>query len=98
MYKSPQKAVKLLRGELVIQTHSPDRSDVTEAMLEGWYREKAHLLFANRIEVNLGRFPESERFRPTAVIVRELRQRWGSLSPGGKLLLNRRLIEAPVIT
>ena len=28
--------------------------------------------------------------------MRRLRQRWGSMSPGWRLMLNRRLIEAPV--
>lgn len=91
-----QKAVKLLRGELVIQTHSPDRPEVTQAMLESWYKAKAREWFPERLSVNLQRFPDSERFQPTALVVRTMRQRWGSLSPGGRLLLNRRLIEAPV--
>jgi predicted metal-dependent hydrolase len=33
--------------------------------------------------------------RPKALIVRQLKQRWGSMSPGARLMLNRRLIEAP---
>ena len=91
-----QRSVKLLRGELVVQTHHPLSPDVTHAMLEAWYREKAKAKFAERIEVNLQRFPDAEKFRPKAVIIRALRQRWGSLSPGGRLLLNGRLIQAPL--
>lgn len=91
-----QRAVKLLRGELVVQTSSPQQPEATRAMLEGWYKAKAQQWFADRLEICLQRFPESERFRPTNLLIRTMRQRWGSLSPGGRLLLNRRLIEAPV--
>ena len=43
----------------------------------------------------LHRFPDADRFRPAGLIVRRMEKRWGSLSPSGRLLLNRRLIEAP---
>ncbi len=46
--------------------------------------------------MNLLRFPAPDDFRPKGLIVRHLRQRWGSMSPSGRLLLNRRLIEAPM--
>lgn len=91
-----QRSVKLLRGEIVVQTNHPLSPDVTQAMLEAWYRQKARTKFAERVQVNLKRFPDPARFHPRAVIIRALRQRWGSLSPGGRLLLNRRLIQAPV--
>jgi predicted metal-dependent hydrolase len=90
------RAVKLLRGELVVQTSSPQLPEITKAMLDGWYKAKAQQWFADRLDICLQRFPESERFRPTNLLIRTMRQRWGSLSPGGRLLLNRRLIEAPV--
>ena len=65
------------------------------AVREG-YRERAHVKFAERTEHNLGRFPDPETFRPRGLIVRQIKLRWGSMSPAGRLHLNRRLIEAPV--
>ena len=50
------------------------------------------------LEASLVRFPDPEAFRPKGLIVRRMEKRWGSLSPSGRLLLNRRLIEAPVDT
>ena len=51
-----------------------------------------------RLEASLGRFPDPEAFRPKGLMVRRMEKRWGSLSPSGRQLLNRRLIEAPVDT
>lgn len=43
----------------------------------------------------MGRFPDADRFRPAGLIVRRMKNRWGSLSPAGGLLVNRHLIEDP---
>lgn len=91
-----QETVKLARGFIVVQTHRPNRSEVTRELVENWYRGRAHTKFSERIEVNLLRFAVPEDFRPKGVIIRQLRQRWGSMSPEHRLLLNRRLIEAPI--
>lgn len=91
-----QERVKLIRGFITVQTHRPGRPNVTRDLVETWYREKAHLKFRERIEVNLQRFSNPDAFRPEGLIVRHLRQRWGSMSPSHRLLLNHRLIEAPV--
>lgn len=91
-----QAGVKLVRGFIVVQTHRPERAEVTRELVEAWYQKRAHAKFAERLEINLLRFPSSEDFRPKGLIVRQLRQRWGSMSPASRLLLNRRLIEAPL--
>lgn len=91
-----QAGVKLLRGFIVVQTHRPERVEVTRELVEAWYRQRAHAKFAERLEINLLRFPSPENYRPKGLIVRQLRQRWGSMSPASRLLLNRRLIEAPL--
>jgi predicted metal-dependent hydrolase len=91
-----QQAVKLSHGYFMVQTHRPLSPDVTKGLIEDWYRQKAHAKFAERIEVVLKRFPDSELRRPRGLVVKHLKQRWGSMSPGARLLLNRRLIEAPV--
>lgn len=91
-----QATVKLVRGFIVVQTHRPRREDITRKLVEEWYQDRARIKFAERIEFNLSRFPDPEAFRPRGVIVRRISQRWGSMSAAGRLLLNRRLIEAPV--
>ena len=91
-----QESVKLIRGFIVVQTHRPTRPEVTRELVEAWYRDRAHIKFPERIELCLGLFPDPEAFRPMGLIVRQTRQRWGSMSPAERLLLNRRLVQAPV--
>lgn len=91
-----QATVTLKRGFLVVQSHRPEMPDETRGLIESWYRDKARQKFSERLEVNLLRFPDPEMFRPKGLIIRQLRQRWGSMSPASRLLLNRRLIEAPI--
>ena len=90
--------VKVIRGFIIVRTREPDRPEVTRRLVEGWYGKRARAKFAERLEVSLSRFPDPEAFRPAGPIVRRMEKRWGSLSPAGRLLLNRRLIEAPVDT
>ena len=91
-----QEGVKLIRGFIVVQTHRPAKPEITRVLVEAWYRERAHVKFPERIEHCLCYFPDPEAFQPKGLIVRQTRQRWGSMSPARRLLLNLRLVQAPV--
>jgi predicted metal-dependent hydrolase len=64
--------------------------------VEEWYRERAQVKFRDRLAVTLGRFPSPEEFEPKGLVVRQLRQRWGSMTTGEKLILNLSLIRSSV--
>jgi predicted metal-dependent hydrolase len=91
-----EERVTLTRGFIVVQTHRPKSPKVTRELVEGWYRYRAQIKFPERIELCLRLFPDPEAFRPKGLILRPTRRRWGSMSPAGRLLLNRRLVQAPV--
>jgi predicted metal-dependent hydrolase len=91
-----QAGVKLTRGFIWVQSHRPKNCEITRELVTAWYSDRAHIKLRERIEVNLNRFPEPEAFRPEGLIIRQLQQRWGSMSPAKRLLLNKRLIEAPI--
>jgi hypothetical protein len=88
--------IKLSRGFLEISSTRPDNRDFTRALLDAWYLERAHAKYRERLEISLEKFPDGEKFRPTGLIIRQLEMRWGSMSPAGRLMLNKRLIQAPL--
>lgn len=88
--------VKLIRGFIIVESQEPDCPEITRDLVDQWYKRRASVKFSERLEFNLLRFPDSESFRPHRIMIRSLRQRWGSMSPSSGLLLNRRLIQAPL--
>ncbi len=90
--------VSLTRGFFMVYSRSPENTEVTRKLLTSWYLEHARPKFQKRITACLTRFPDPPARTPRTLTVRDLRSRWGSMSPSGVLLLNRRLIEAPLPT
>lgn len=91
-----QRDVKLSRGQLLVQTHHPKRTDITRDIVEDWYFERAKQKLIERVDDCLNHFQDKELFIPKGIMVRQMSQRWGSMTPAGNLILNRQLIKAPV--
>ena len=96
--KAVSDSVKLLRGYIVVQTARPEESAETKRMVEQWYAQKARARFQERIELCMQRFPRPNSMMPSGVTIRTMQKRWGSMSQGRRLMLNQRLIQAPVDT
>ena len=94
--ESTQEFVRLDRNFIWVQSCKPALSERTRTIVEAWYNEQAHVMFKRRLGICLDRFPDRQAFTPKGLIVRNLKQRWGSMSSGACLMLNRRLIEAPI--
>lgn len=91
-----QQQVKLHRGHLMVQSTRPKNRDVTEMLVEQWYRERAQAKFRERLALCQERLPNPGAFQPAGLVIMQLRQRWGSMTPSGRLVLNRTLIQASV--
>jgi predicted metal-dependent hydrolase len=63
-------------------------------VLNGWYREKAKIKFAEIAEPWIQRF-KKHNVEPQNVYLQEMPTRWGSCTPAGKIILNPELIKAP---
>lgn len=91
-----QQDVKLHRGCVLVQSHRPKDLELTKVLVEGWYRERAHVKFRERLSICQRRFPKPEDHEPTGLVVRQLQQRWGSMTSNGRLILNPSLIRSSV--
>ena len=79
-----QQQVKLYRGRLVVQSLRPKQADTTRGLVEQWYRERAQAKFRERLAVCQQRFSKPEDFEPVSLVIMQLRQRWGSMTPIGQ--------------
>jgi predicted metal-dependent hydrolase len=91
-----QPEIKIKRDAIEVHTSDPHSNRVTRFQLDAWFKQRAHERFRSRLELCLARFPKPERFRPRTLIIRQLRRRWGSMTPAGRLVLNRSLLQASV--
>lgn len=79
-------------GYLIVKlTGSASRPRV-RAALHRWYLDRARVVFAAIVEECV---PRLTRVPYPQLIVRTMRTRWGSLSPGGRMTLNVNLVRAP---
>ena len=91
---SIQNIVKMQRGQLVVCSTQPGRTDQTRELVRNWMLQRAQIKFAERLHICRGRFPDPEKVVPNSVIIRELSLRWGSMTGRRNLVLNRALIGA----
>jgi predicted metal-dependent hydrolase len=89
-------SVTLSAGRIVIATPKPTDLDAVRALFDDWQKRKARVCFERRLALCLSRFSNEDAMIPKALVVRQMKQRWGSMSKAGRLLLNRALIGASV--
>lgn len=63
-------------------------------LMNGWYRERAKVKFAEIAEPIIQRFSRYG-VEPTSIYIQEMGARWGSCTRKGKIILNTELIKAP---
>lgn len=85
--------VKLAAGRFFITVHDRDDAGRIRALLDGWYRRHAAVVFAERLALCHAKarpelpYPELR--------IRVMEKRWGSCTPGEVMLLNLKLIQVP---
>lgn len=89
--KTEKNEVKLQSGRLVI--HHKKRASPAK-LLDNWYREKAELHFMDLLQKVLPQFARYQIGQPP-LRIQSMATRWGSCTPGGKIILNPELIKAP---
>ena len=67
------------------------RNETIRSAFEQWYRIRA----TDRLPIRVDRVARLLGVTPTAILVRDQRQRWASCSPGGTLRFNWRALMAP---
>ena len=95
LIESNDEKVLLKSGRFWVSTIDPDDIDRVTRLLSDWYRDHAHSIFCKRLKECIQKFPNPEEVEPNGLHIRQMKKRWGSMSPSGKLILNVRLVEFP---
>ena len=84
--------VSLQHGTLTVFTTSPKHHTHNKDLLEVWYREKAHKVFAERLDVCFHLFGHA---CAPGLMIKRMTRRWGSYSRmTNRVILNQELIKA----
>jgi len=88
---SKEEKVKMMRG--YIEVHTSDKKR-TKALMMDWYKKHAEIKFYQYAEPWIIRF-KKHGVEPSSIVIKWMEKRWGSCTPGGKVILNTELIKAP---
>lgn len=91
-----QVSVRLSGAFFLVTVSQPADKCAVQRAMEGWYRDHAKALLADRTEkaVNATTWLDLTALPP--VIVRTMKQRWGSTTPSGRLYFNLDLVKLPL--
>jgi predicted metal-dependent hydrolase len=90
-----QNQVSLSGDDILIIAHYPRNSDLIKDLFENWLSDRAYEIFKERLDFCLSKFPNTEKFLPTSMVIKTLKSSWGSMTKSKRLVLNKRLIHAP---
>lgn len=81
-----------LKGKF-IEVATIDKTRVRQ-LVKDWYLQNAKTKFHSIAQPIIAKF-KKHKVEPSAIVLREMRTRWGSCTPKGKIILNPELIKAP---
>lgn len=88
------ECVRLVGGYLRVYSRHKDDGDRVRRLVTRWYREHARRKFAERLH-HCAKIVARFGIHPSHVTLRAMKNRWGSCTASGTILLNPRLIEFP---
>lgn len=96
VHRGPISDVKLIGKFLHVRTKKQSASKRVRSLVEDWYRQHAAKMFSHRMAVLLDECPSVRNEESPRTSMRRMRNRWGSCSKTGMVLLNPELIKVPI--
>ena len=86
--------VKIMEGFINVYINSHPGKEQVKKVLNNWYRDRAGIIF-NEIYDNTQKEFSKRNITSDIFIIRAMKRRWGSCTPGKRIIINTELIKAP---
>ncbi|MEK6259031.1 MAG: SprT family zinc-dependent metalloprotease [Planctomycetota bacterium] len=94
VHEGDKEAVQMARGQINVFLTDPSKKSRIKTLMTGWFRQRAEIVFQELFDAML---TKAERYGISAATfeIRRMKNRWGSCTTEGHILLNPDLIIAP---
>ena len=93
--KADEDGVKIARRQITVGLADPSRGERVRTLVRRWFRERAETVFREVFDAWAVK-AEREGIKADGFQIRQMKNRWGSCTGEGHILLNPQLIIAPL--
>jgi predicted metal-dependent hydrolase len=94
VYEGDEEAVKMSRGQINVFLTEPSKKGRIKTLVTGWFRRRAKVVFQEVFDAMAAK-AERHGISADGFDIRRMKNRWGSCTKEGRILLNADLIIAP---
>ena len=94
VHKGNQEAVKMARGQINVFLTDSARKDRIKTLVVGWFRRRAEIVFQELFDA-MAEKAQRHGIAAEGFELRRMKNRWGSCTKEGRILLNPDLMIAP---
>lgn len=94
VHQGKEDSVKLARGQINVYLTDSSKKERIKTLVVGWFRQRAEIIFGALFNEMVDK-AERQKITAESFEIRRMKNRWGSCTKEGRILLNPDLIIAP---
>lgn len=94
VHEGDEDTVRMARGQINVYLAASTKKDYVKTLVVGWFRQRAEVVFQEVFDTMVAK-AERHGISADTFEIRRMKNRWGSCTKDGRILLNPELIIAP---